>query len=99
MVVKPKTRYVLVKAEPNATAEKIFEEVRGKYREIFGLMGVAEADLRLYKIKDAAVIRCRLETVPKLLFSTALISEINGVPSAIRTLRISGTLKSLREKI
>ncbi len=97
MVVRPKKRYVEVEAEPELPPEKIFEAVKERYVWLFGLMGLVEADLKLYKIRDKAVIRCRLESLPKLLFSTAMIKEVEGTPTAVRTIRVSGTIRSLKE--
>ncbi len=97
MVVKPKRRYVAVKAEPEVPPEEVFKVIREKFAELFGLVGVAEADLRFYKFRDTAIIRCRLESLPKLLFSTAIVKEINGIPTVLRTIRISGTMRKLKE--
>ena len=97
MARRPKKRYVVVKAEPDMPREKIFEAVREAYRELFGALGLAEAELRAYKSRDFTIIRCDLNALPKLLLATAAVTHIDEKPVALRVLLVSGTLRRARE--
>lgn len=98
MAKRPKRRYVAFRAEPEASAEKVFNAIRETYRELFGVFGLAEAALKHYKAYGEVVVGCSLESLPRLLLASAAVTEIDNTPSALRILLISGTLRRVREE-
>ena len=99
MVKRLKRRYVVVKAEPRIRGDLLTKAINSSYRELFGVHGLAISGFRVMKIYDdgVAIIRCFLENLPKLLLATAAITELDGRPTAVRTLMISGSMKKAKE--
>lgn len=97
LVRRLKKRYVALRAEPEAPAEKVFNTIRETYLELFGVLGLIEASLKHYKARGKVVIRCSLGSLPKLLLASAAVTKIDNVPSALRVLLMSGTLRRVRE--
>lgn len=97
-MIKEKKRYVVVIAEPGRESEEVAEAVESSFLRVFGEYGVMEARLKpVKKVKDGVIFECAVSSLPRLLFSTALVKEIEGDPAALRVLRISGTLKRAKE--
>ena len=98
MARRLKKRYVALRAEPEAPAEKVFNAIRETYLELFGVLGLAEASLKHYKAYGKVVVGCSLRSLPRLLLASAAVTKIDDTPSALRVLLISGTLRRVREE-
>lgn len=93
-----KKRYVVVVADPEAEQGEVYKAVRSAYSELFGAMGLAEAELKPFRSRGrAAIIRCRLEALSRLLLATAAVTRVGGRPTALRVILVSGTLRRARE--
>lgn len=99
-MVRRKKRYVVVKAEPEFEAERVAKAVEEAYLKLFGEYGLAEAGLKVTrKIRGRAILECALESLPRLTLSIASVTKIEGVPAALRILRVSGTVRGAREAV
>ena len=97
-----KKRYVAFSSEPKFSPIEIFRAVQASYRELFGLTGLASADLKLakgYQEEGIAIIRCALKSVPRLFLAGAAVTKIRGERAAVRALTMSGTIKKVKKKI
>jgi len=67
--------------------------------QLFGEYGASQAALTLVEYdpqKGYAVVRCSNKALEMVRASVASITKIDEKPVAMRVLRVSGTLKSLR---
>lgn len=71
-----------------------------KFRELFGLEGLAEAELAwIGRLPDKSleIVRCNHKAVSKVRTAIALIGEIRGRRVRICTVRVSGSLRRLKK--
>jgi RNase P/RNase MRP subunit POP5 len=71
-------------------------------RYLYGVKGGAEADLRLIEYdaeRGVGVLRCNHNYLTEVRASLALVTRIGDVEVSIQVLRVSGTVKTLREKM
>jgi len=67
----------------------------------YGVNGLSRANMKLleYNVKkNSGIVRCNHSFLREVRVSFALIDNINGEPACIHVERISGTIKSLRDK-
>ena len=102
MTRRVKKRYIALSSEPKTSPEILSKAVVSSYVELFGILGLSSAHLksvRSYPDRGIVVIQCALESVPRLLLAAAAITQVNSDRIAVRVLTISGTLKSIKEKL
>ncbi len=102
MIKRVKKRYVAFSSEPKASPNVLFKAILSSYRELFGITGLASADLKpakSYQEKGVVIVRCVLTFVPHLLLAASSITSLNGNRAAVRALAISGTMKRIKEKV
>lgn len=102
MAKRVKKRYLAIVSEPKQSPSKIMKALISSYEELFGKLGLASADLKLirgYQGEGLVVVRCTLESLPKVLLAAASVRELEGNEVAFRVLAVSGTIKSLVRKI
>ena len=103
--VKPRKRYLLfhVEAETGRLEEqKIKGEVYESFKKLFGVTGLSKAGIRWVKFNPEqgfGIIRCSQEMVPQLRTSLAVIKNLENRKVRVCTVRVSGTLKTLRETL
>lgn len=69
--------------------------------KLFGEYGASQVNLALIEYapqKSYAVVRCLHKALEMVRASIASITEINGKPTAVHIVGVSGTLKALRKK-
>ncbi len=103
MVKFYRKRYVLFKLiseGSNIEEDAVKRAILNSFQILFGLTGVGEAGLVFLGYDNqtsTGIIRCNHKFVNNLRASLTFIREINGKKTSIYTLRISGTLKTLKE--
>ena len=104
MVRFERKRYLLFHVELDGEAKEgsIREAILNSYVRLFGLEGLGEAKLTWIgfdREKRLGILRCTHKDLPKVRAALALTSTINGSKARICTVRVSGTIKSIREFI
>ena len=102
MAKRRKKRYILLASEPQKNPDHIAKAVLTSYKKLFGIFGLASADLRVirnYPDKGMTILRCALDHVPRLLLAAAFVKRIDSEPVALRVITISGTVKKIKEKM
>jgi len=97
-----KKRYIALTSDPKAPPDILFRAVKSSYQELFGVLGLAQARLKLakaYPDRGMAVLECSLESLAKLIFSTAAVTHLNGERVAVRIVAVSGTMRGIRERL
>ncbi len=94
-------RYLLVKvvSEEPLTHERIRATINYAVRNLFGEWGLIEISPRVISFDEKsneAIIRCDLSSVNKMRASLALMTKINDCEVAAFVIRVSGTIKSLK---
>jgi RNase P/RNase MRP subunit POP5 len=70
-------------------------------KEIFGDLGLAEAEIRLVKLevhKNVAILRCNKDQVDKVRFAMLFLKKIGVNSVIISIIKVSGTIKGLKGK-
>jgi len=102
LIKRMKKRYVAFSSNPKTSPDLLFKLILSSYRELFGVLGLSSAHLKLvrtYSDKGIVVLHCALEKVSHLILSAAAITHLNGDRIAVRTVTISGTMKSIKERL
>ncbi|MEM2339705.1 MAG: Rpp14/Pop5 family protein [Candidatus Bathyarchaeia archaeon] len=97
-----KWRYLLLEAlsEEDVDGAEIFDALRRSLKELFGHMGLMEANPKLlYSFGRYSVIRCPRGEVDRIRASLILISDALGRSIPVRVKKASGTLRALRAEI
>ena len=71
-------------------------------KEIFGDLGLAEAEIRLVKLevhKNVAILRCNKDQVDKVRFAMLFLKKIGVNSVIVSIIKVSGTIKGLKGKI
>jgi len=97
-----KKRYLAVIAEPRAEPDEMMHAIISSYEDLFGKFGLASAGIKLvksYPSKGILIVRCFLDSLPRLILALASITKIGEERTALRIISISGTIKSLTRKL
>ncbi|MGP3666889.1 MAG: Rpp14/Pop5 family protein [Candidatus Bathyarchaeota archaeon] len=103
MVKFYRKRYLLFKLiseEGNVEEDAAKRAIVNSFQFLFGLTGISEAGLMFLcydKQTSTGIIRCNHKFVNHLRASLTFIREINGKKTLVYTVRVSGTLKTLKE--
>ena len=101
--MRRKRRYLLVRVRPPdaVTGQQAFEALKGSVRTLFGEVGLLLSDLRLLREeKGFVVVRCSLGQVWNVVLAATLTNEVDdGRKVALDVVRISGTLRKIREAL
>jgi len=97
-------RYLAFKvvSEQPVSKGNVADAVWNAVLQLFGEYGASQANLALIEYdqeKSWGIIRCSHRAVEMVRASIASVTEINEKPVAIHVLRVSGTLKALRQKV
>ena len=94
-------RYLKFRVEGPSDVEErvVYDALIGSISSLYGIKGSSEAALRLIEYEgNEGIIRCSHLQLRKVRSAFAMISNIEGEEAAVHTLKVSGTLKSLRGK-
>ncbi len=75
--------------------------IRGAILRLFGEYGASQVNLAIIEYNrqaNYAIVYCSHKALEMVKASAASITEINGKPSVIHVVNVSGTLKALRKK-
>lgn len=96
-------RYILFKlhgqAEPGE--DELWETVQSHVRLLYGLSGLAEAQLKLIEYKPeekTGILRCSHTSLTRVRAALAHITLFEDAPAALQVQRVSGTIKALKRK-
>ena len=100
---RPRRRYLhlAVESEQLINEEDITNSIWSAVLRLFGEHGASHVNLTLIEYnpeRNYAIVRCLHKTLGMVRASIASIIEINGKPSAIHVVAVSGTLNALRKK-
>ena len=101
---KGSQRYALVKflARAPLSTKSIEQAVQHSIEEMVGQLGSAEMRTQMIGFDEEdskAVFRCNSGSIEKLRAVLALITHVEGNPTAAMVLRSSGTIKGLRTPV
>jgi len=96
-------RYLALRvvSEQLVNEKDVMDAVWNAVLKLFGEYGASQANLRLMEAdpqRNFAVIRCSHTALEMVRASIASITEINGKPTVIHVIEVSGTLRALRKK-
>ena len=99
-----KRRYlaVLVESEVLPSKKEILETFWESVTQLYGEYGASHAGVVLIDFDESnkiAVVRVNLPSLENVRAAIATTTKINNEPAALHVLQVSGTIKSLREKI
>jgi RNase P/RNase MRP subunit POP5 len=105
-VGRGKRRYLLfhltVEGDFRPKAEEVWKAVYEAYRRLFGLAGLSQAELAWIDYRGNSgfgILRCSHKAVARLRTALAIIGRLNGRRARICTVRVSGTIKTLKEAL
>ena len=95
-------RYLHFVVEGGSPSElEVWEAIRDSVQSIYGAKGISLMDPNLIEYVAEArngIVRCTHDNERRLRASLARVMAISGKPSAVRVLRSSGTIRTLRAK-
>jgi RNase P/RNase MRP subunit POP5 len=100
--LRRKRRYMLVRVRPPdaVTGQQAFEALKGSVRTLFGEVGLLLSDLRLLREERGfVVVRCSLGQVWNVVLAATLTNEVEGRKVALDVVRISGSLRKVKETL
>jgi RNase P/RNase MRP subunit POP5 len=100
--LRRKRRYLIVRVRPPGvvTGQQAFEALKGSVRTLFGEVGLLLSDLRLLREERGfVVVRCSLGQVWNVVLATTLTNEVDGRKVALDVVRISGSLRKVKETL
>lgn len=104
--LRKKSRYIVFKvhAENRLTYQNVRDAVYNAVSEWFGASGMARADIHLIKNlwdheEQKGFIRCSHRVVDDVKAALLTVRQIGDEKVIFQTLRVSGTIKTAREKL
>jgi len=96
-------RYLGLKivSEQPVNERDVMDAVWNAVLKLFGEYGASQANLSLMECdpqRNFAVLRCSHASLERVRASIASMTEINGKPTVIRVIGVSGTLRALCKK-
>ncbi|MCD6403503.1 MAG: ribonuclease P protein component 2 [Candidatus Aenigmarchaeota archaeon] len=108
MSLREKKRYVGFKVihekGEDFAHEDLIAAVWNTLLDFYGEYGVSNLSFQIvknvwYEKKKMGVIRCKHTEVPKVIAGLGLISRLGDTKVTIKILKVSGTLKKVKEKL
>ncbi|VUT27759.1 MAG: Ribonuclease P protein component 2 [Candidatus Syntrophoarchaeum sp. GoM_oil] len=99
--IRVKKRYLRFEIESDVTITRynITDAIFHSGRSLFGDYGMSLINIQFIDFDESSktgVIRCTRDKVDCVRAIIATVSNIKGYPSAIRVLRVSGTIKGVK---
>jgi len=98
--LREKKRFLVFEVDTDGNPDiiQINDTIASKFKDLFGLFGLADAGLLMLNnkydnVKKRGIIRVNHKNVDKLRASFALIDQIKSSPASIRSLGLSGILR------
>ena len=85
----------------NIDEKSVYNALTEAVSRIYGVYGLSRANLKLIEystVEGVGIVRCNHDFLREVRASFGLIDNINGESACIHVGRVSGTIKSLRDK-
>lgn len=97
-------RYLRIRVEGSRgfTAKEVVDAVQRGVLDIHGIQGLSQIDPVLLEFDDEdqrGILRCNRDRLIEARAALALVTAIGGATAAVRVVRVSGTIRSLRRKV
>jgi len=97
-------RYIAFKvlSESRLSPREVHSAILDSMTRLFGAKGLSEADLRLVSFDPSSgvgILRCSHRAVWMVRASLTLISNVSSSRASVHVVRVSGTIKALRERV
>ena len=96
---RKRRRYILVEDSRNIQDPHVFEAVRDVFQRLYGAVGLAESGLKKVDVRGHLAVSCYKEWVPKTVLAITLVREVAGLKTVLKTVKVSGTIRSLVEDL
>ena len=102
--LRGKKRYILFRASPSSVWEKSLVE-KALFHHLlhsFGTLGMAGLRYRFITFNPEngmGILRCVHTHTSLVVAALLLVSSLNATPASVRTIRVSGSLLSLRSRL
>ncbi len=100
-VLRERKRYIAfsVESDHEISGEEAKEALLRNTLNLLGEIGVSQLSLRVVKATpDYIIVACNHKSVENVIGCAALVGEVRGKKLHLRSLGVSGTLKSLHKK-
>ena len=101
--LRDKKRYILVRITPpwiTADTKSLYHAIHKAVTSLWGDEGSSRIQVAvMYGEPEFCIIRCRRGCEQKLGIAITMVRFLNDQPVSLRSLAVSGTIRSLREKI
>ncbi|MDD1719079.1 MAG: Rpp14/Pop5 family protein [Methanoregulaceae archaeon] len=100
--MREKRRYILVRLVPEIPADPkvLYTTLLDSVTSIFGDLGAARIHMAVvYSAGPYAILRCRRGMEQDLMIALSTVCAVGSRRLVVRTQKISGTIRSLKEKI
>jgi len=103
LIRRVKQRYLALKIESAESLEEedVKDAVWSAVIQLFGEHGASQTGLYFVQYdreRKEAVLRCSHKALPVVHASVASVTKMKSKPASIHVLRVSGTLRALRER-
>ena len=91
-----------VNSEADLTKTDLSWAISDKIHLLYGVKGAAETDYRMIEFdqqQGRGIIRCSHDKLTETRAALAHITAINGAPVSVQVVTVSGTIKSLRNRL
>jgi len=78
---------------------ELYRAIQNSLTQLFGAYGLSQANLSLLEYdeeKGVGILRCSHRQIDAVKAALVYLQELEGKPATFRTIRTSGTLKSLK---
>ncbi|MCS6784802.1 MAG: Rpp14/Pop5 family protein [Candidatus Caldarchaeum sp.] len=94
-VFKSRKRYIMVNGIKANSSHEVESAVKEVFGRLFGLEGLSLSGLRTVHLGKLPVFSCNHDWTPKVILALSLVRQIEGKKTVLKTVKISGTIKSL----
>lgn len=94
--LREKRRYLVfeIVGRTDVSIKSVYGAIRKSFVSLYGSMGLSDAHMRLMRdAKTRGMIRVTHESLDKLRFSLAMVTEFDARPLIIRSVGVSGMIK------
>lgn len=94
-VYRMRKRYVSVTCSRRVSGEALENAVKECFTRLYGVDGLVQSGLRRVSVGGQPVFLCGHLWVPRLVLALTLVRQIGDTPVVLKTVKVSGTVRSL----
>nr|BAJ47498.1 hypothetical protein HGMM_F22C07C23 [Candidatus Caldarchaeum subterraneum] len=94
-VYRMRKRYVSVICSCKVSGEVLENAVKECFTRLYGVEGLVQSGLRRVSVGGQPVFLCGHLWVPRLVLALTLVRQIGDSPVVLKTVKVSGTVRSL----